>query len=281
MDADTSGSSILQQFADDTADSPESGARSSIHEPPPAVVAALEYQVAALVHDQRSTLNWRGREIVVNTPGGFKRKQARLHQIAASQFRGRGDVEDVLSDTIVEYGLWQYANPFGFWTAFRRNIFDVAKSGLESMSVPLEQPSIANRSRLSGMWAPSPESRLIESDATKSWIVDEASRLHSLEPAVSEKWLAIRNSDDPLDELIRAAGDRLMADDRYLEELSHTDSETANMTRLVAEIRAIEGCSKAEAYRLLARFRQGHSAASRKENRAGPRISEKNRNLAR
>jgi hypothetical protein len=265
MDADTSRSSIPKQFADETADRPESGASSSIHEPPPAVVAALEYQVAALVHDQRSTLNWRGREIVVNTPGGFKRKQARLHQIAASRFRGRGDVEDVLSDTIVEYGLWQYANPFGFWTAFRRNIFDVAKSGFESTSVPLEQPSIGRPSRLPHRWIASPESRLIEHDATKSWIVDEASRLHSLEPTVGEKWLAIRNSDDPLDELIRAAGERLMADDEYMEELSHSDSETAHKTRLVSEIRAIEGCSKAEAYRLLARFRHRHSLASRKE----------------
>lgn len=232
-----------------------------VNEPPPAVVAALEFQVAALVNDQRASWNWHGREIVVNEPGGLKRKLNALLRIAKSKFPRHRDAEDVLSETIHEYGLWKWANPFGFWTAFKRNIIDASKAAFESKRVHVEPAEGAGSNRQTNHKAESPEV-LKNHEAVQNWLVEQSGELHAAGPSVAEKWDLAQASDHQLDRLITGAAQRLRADDGYMEELSQTERQVAKLTRLVAEIRSRTGCSQAAAYRLLAEFSERYSRRS-------------------
>lgn len=250
--------------ADDGTDHP-SQEGTPINEPPPAVIAALEFQVAALVNDQRATWNWHGREIVVNEPGSFKRKLNALRRIAESKFPRRGDAEDVLSETIHEYGLWKWANPFGFWTAFKRNIIDASKAAFESKRVHVEPAEGAGSNRQINDRAESPDA-LKAHEAAQKWLVEQSGELHAAGPSVAEKWDLAQASDHQLDRLITDAAQRLMADDGYLEELSQTERQVAKLKRLVTEIRSRTGCSQAEAYRLLAEFSERYSRRSTKKS---------------
>jgi hypothetical protein len=107
-------------------------------EPPAATLAAIEFQIASLTNDRLSTVSWPGREpLVVNEPGDLTKKLETLRRIAKTHFPSRGDVDDVLNRTIDEYGLWKWANPSGFWTAFRRDMIDAAKAACEAKRFPL------------------------------------------------------------------------------------------------------------------------------------------------
>jgi len=232
-------------------------------EPPPATIAALEFQVSCLVNDSLSTVNWRWREpIVVNKPGELSRKYEVLRRIAKSHFPRRGDVEDVLDDTIDEYKLWSWSNPVGFWTAFRRNMIDALKAAYNAKRVYLETGQRASsdgvrRKSNSHEWAESEETRVIDNQNSQNWLVQQLDELHA-QPSVSYKWDLAQASNHQLDRLVCEAVRRISADDGYMEELASTKCESAKLTRFVTEIRSLADCSDAQAYRLLGNFKKRH-----------------------
>ena len=243
---------------------------SSDHTPDSATVAALEFQVACLLDDRYATVNWPGRgAIVVNEPGGLAKKLEALRRIAKLRFRSRGDIDDVLNSTMDEYGLWKWANPYGFWTAFKRDMIDAKKTAYEAKRVPLEQASRTfsdgvRKQRDSYTWAPTVGTRRVENEIARKWSIERSGALYTCEPPVSHKWELAQASAHPLDRLVCELVRRLAADEDYMDELASTDREAAKSTRLAAEMRSLTGCSLAVAYRQLASFKKRHSYERRK-----------------
>src|ERR1700676_303788 len=176
--------------------------------PPAATLAAIEFQIASLLNDHLSTVNWPGREpIVVNEPGGLTKKLETLRRIAKAHFLSRGDVDDVLNQTIDEYGLWKWANPSGFWTAFKRDMIDAAKAASEAKRLFLEEAGrtfsdgIRNR-RDSFQWARTRGTRKLENEIARKWSIERQGELHTSEPPVSHKWEIAQVSVHPEDRLI-------------------------------------------------------------------------------
>jgi hypothetical protein len=248
----------------------------------PATIAALDFQVACLVDDGYSTIDWPNREPdVVNKPGDFARKYEALRRIARAYFPRRGDVEDVLDHTIDEYRLWSWGSPFGFWTAFKRNMIDAKKAACNSKSIYLEHPQRSSSDgirtrRNSHEWTETPQVNAIDRQTAQNWLRKQSAELHASEPPVSEKWGIVEASDDKLDRLFCEAGRRIMADDEYMEELASSKRQAPTSTRLIAEIRSLAKCSQAEAYRLLHAFRERHSSALSKKVEANADSLRKN-----
>ena len=235
-------------------------------EPPAATLAAIEFQIACLLNDRLSTVNWPGREpLVVNEPGGLTKKLETLRRIAKAHFLSRGDVDDVLNQTIDDYGLWKWANPFGFWTAFKRDMIDAAKAASEAKRFPLEQAGrtfsdgIRNQ-RDSYEWTGAGGTRGLENEIARKWSIERAGEIYTCEPSVSDKWDLAQVSAHPLDRLICEAVRRIAQDEGYMDELASTNREAAKLTRFVGEIRSLAGCSQAEAYRLLGDFKRRYSS---------------------
>jgi hypothetical protein len=238
--------------------------------PHAATLAAIEFQIASLLNDHLSTVNWPGREpIVVNEPGGLAKKLETLSRIAKAHFLSRGDVDDVLNQTIDEYGLWKWANPSGFWTAFKRDMIDAAKAASEAKRIPLEQggrtfsDGIRNR-RDSYEWTRAGGTRKLENEIARKWSIERSGEIYTCEPSVSHKWEIAQVSVHPLDRLICEVVRQVAADEGYMDELASTNREAAKLTRFVAEIRSLTGCSQAEAYRLLGDFKRRYSSRRKK-----------------
>jgi hypothetical protein len=239
-------------------------------EPPAATLAAIEFQIASLLNDRLSTVNWPGCEpLVVNEPGGLAKKLATLRRIAKAHFSSRRDLDDVLNRTIDEYRLWKWANPFGFWRAFKRDMIDAKKTAYESKRSPLEQASQTfsdgiRKLRDSYKWAPAGGTRKLENEIARKWSIERSGEIYTCEPAVSHKWEIAQVSPHPLDRLVCEVVRRVAADEGYMDELASTDREVAKLTRFVAEIRSLTGCSQAEAYRLLGDFKRRYSSRRKK-----------------
>ncbi len=153
------------------------------YDPPPATIAALEFQVACLVDDRHSTVTWPGRKpIVVNEPGGLAKKQRALIRIATSLFPQRGDCEDVLSETTLSYGLVRWTNPVGFWTAFKHDMFDAKKTAFEATRVAVERAQSSGTHRNGFEWTPSSESLAMDGRSGQGWLAKRAGEVHALEP---------------------------------------------------------------------------------------------------
>ena len=236
------------------------------NEPPAATLAAIEFQIASLLNDRLSTVNWPGGEpLVVNEPGGLTKKLETLRRIAKAHFLSRGDLDDVLNQTIDEYRLWKWANPSGFWTAFKRDMIDAAKSAFEAKRFPLEQAGrtfsdgIRNR-RASYEWARAGGTHKLENQIARKWSIERSGEIYAFEPSVTDKWEIAQASDHQLDRLVCEAVRRIAADEGYMEELASTTRQAAKLTRIVSEIRSLANCSQAEAYRMLGSFktRQWH-----------------------
>jgi len=231
--------------------------------PAPTTIAAVEFQLAWLLNDRQATLNWHGREVVVNEPGGLAKKYERVRRIARASFPSRGDVDDVLNRTIDDYELGGWSNPFGFWTAFKRDMLDTKKAASERKRAYLDHVERAasdgiRRAGNSYEWAISSDAARLQNQIAQKWLLQEAGEIHG--SSVAEKWQLAKASERPLDRLICEAVRRVMADDGYMHELATTTREAAKLARLVAEIRSLEGCSQAEAYRLLTNFKNCHSS---------------------
>lgn len=242
---------------------------SSEHPPEPATIAALEFEVASLLDDGRSSITWNGRECVVNTPGDFSRKYDALRRIANAHFPSRGDILDVLDRTIDEYGLWKWANPLGFWQAFKHDMLDAAKTAFEAKRICLEKAGRTRSDRIrpkrnSFEWTGSGEALAIDGQTAQGWLLERSGELHASESSILNKWEIAQASDYELDRLVCEALRRVAADSDYMEELADSKRETAKLTRLVAEVRSVARCSQAEAYRLLGNFKKRHSRAGGK-----------------
>jgi hypothetical protein len=235
--------------------------------PPPGTIAAFEFQVAWLLNDSHAILNWHGHEVVVNELGGLGKKYENLCRLAKAQFRGRGDVNDVLNSTIDDYELGGWANPFGFWTAFKRDMIDARKVAFEAKRVPLEKATRdssdgVHRERNSYAWSFSPEVLAIDEQTAQKWLAEWRGQLHA-DPVFS-KWERAKTSGARQDCLLVEAIRRVLADEAYMEELARTGGKVAKLTRLVAEVRFLAGCSQAEAYRLLTDFKTRYSSPPKK-----------------
>ncbi len=237
-------------------------------EPPAATQAAIEFQIASLLNDRLSTVNWPGREpLVVNEPGGLTKKLETLRRIAKAHFLYRGDLDDVLNQTIDEYGLWKWANPSGFWTAFKRDMIDGKKAAFEAKRVPLEKATRnssdgTRRECNSYAWTSSNEALVTDEQSTQKWLAEWRGQLHA-DPMFS-KWERAKASGRRQDCLIVRAVCRVLADEAYIDELASTTREVPKLTRFVAEIRSLTGCSQAEAYRLLGDFKRRYSSRRKK-----------------
>jgi hypothetical protein len=238
--------------------------------PPAATLAAIEFQVACLLNDRLSTVNWPGRgPLVVNEPGGLAQKLGTLRRIAKAHFSSRGDLDDVLNQTIDEYGLWKWANPAGFWTAFKRDMIDAKKSAFEAKRIPLEQADLTSsdglRSRRDSYeWKMAEGTRKLENEIARKWSIEHAGELYTCKQSVLDKWKIAQASDNEIDRLICGAVHRVAANKAYMDELARADREVAKLTRLVAEVRSLAGCSQAEAYRLISDFKRRYSSRHKK-----------------
>ena len=233
-------------------------------EPGPGTIAALEFQVACLLDDRLSLITWPGREpLIVNRPGDLAMKYETLRRIAKANFPSRGDLEDVLNRTIDEYGLMKFANPFGFWTAFKRDMIDAKKAASEAKRVYLEN-AIRNssdgtrRERNSHIWTPSQEALITDEQSARKWFAEWPRQRHS--DAIFSKLERVKASGRADDRLVVKAIGQLLANKAYMEELGRSTRQVAKLTGLVAEIRSLAGCSQAEAYRLLGDFKRRYSS---------------------
>jgi hypothetical protein len=239
-------------------------------DPHPATVAALEFQVAWLLNDRHSSIYWPGHgNLVVNTPGELKKKYETLCRFAEAHFPSRGDTLDVLNQTIDDYGLGGYANPFGFWKAFKRDMIDAAKQGFEARCVPLEEGSRTSsdgiRSRNhSHEWTPSEGSHSHEQKRAKDWLTEKCSEISTTETPAVQKWKNVKASDNQLDRLIAEVFRRVVSDEVVMDELASAKRQVASVSPVVREICYLKGCSPAEAYRILEKFRKRHSPRRKK-----------------
>jgi hypothetical protein len=231
-------------------------------DPYPASVAALEFQVAWLLNDSHSSMNWPGHgNMMINTPGELKKKYDNLCRIAKAHFPSRGDTLDVLNETVCDYGLGAYANPFGFWTAFKRDMRDAAKKAVEVKCVPFEKSSqtasdgIRSR-KCSHAWQPSEGAHHHEKKQARQWLTQKYSEISATKTPAAQKWKNVIASDNPLDRLLVEAYNRVLTDKDVMEELASSEREVASLAPIVREIRLLTRCSQAKAYRILEKFRK-------------------------
>ena len=232
-------------------------------EPGPGTIAALEFQVACLLDDRLSFIHWPGREpLIVNRPGGLAMKLETLRRIAKANFPSRGDLEDVLNQTIVEYGLMKWANPFGFWTAFKHDMIDAKKAAYEAKRIYVEKvfrnsSDGTRRERNSYIWEPSKGALIADDQSAREWFADWRRQRQS--DAIFSKLERAKASGRADDRLVLKAKDLLLANKAYMDELEGSPLQVAKLTELVAVIRSLTGCSQAEAYRLLGAFKMRYS----------------------
>jgi hypothetical protein len=239
-------------------------------DPHPATVAALEFQVAWLLNDSHSSVAWPGHgNLVVNTPGGLKKKYETLCRIAEAHFPSRGDTIDVLDQTIDEYGLGGWANPFGFWTAFKHDMMDAAKKADEAKCVPFETGSRTSSDRIRSRnncheWKPSEGSHNHEEKQARQWLNEKYSEISTTETPAVQKWKNVIASDNPLDRLIAEAYRRVLADEGVMDNAAGTKRQMAGVAPVVLQICLLSRCSQAQAYRFLEKFRKQWAGGRRK-----------------
>jgi hypothetical protein len=241
---------------------PERASQHFSEDPPPATVAALEFKVAWLLNDRHSSIDWPGHgNLVVNAPGELKKKYETLCRIAKAHFPSRGDTIDVLNKTIDDYGLGGWANPYGFWTAFKRDMMDAAKKGVEAKCVPLEEGSRTSSDGIRSRnncheWKPSEGARDHEKRQVEQWFARTYSEINTIKIPATERWKKVLASGHSLDRLVAEAHTRVLADKDAMEEITSSEREIASLTPVVREIRVLANCSKAQAYRILEKFRK-------------------------